>query len=123
MEKDKNENNNNEKELQSQIDENSAESGAKEILEKYDRESNFRTRLGVWKWVITFLGVYLTLFHLYTSFGVLRSQFQGAIHVGTAIGIIFLLFPAKKGLQKIQKTVPWYDVVLAFSGIDRKIVG
>src|SRR5690625_3214688 len=116
MEKDKNENNNG-KELQDQVDVKSAESGAKEILEKYDRESNFRTRLGVWKWVITFLGVYLTLFHLYTSFGVLRSQFQGAIHVGTAIGIIFLLFPTKKGLQKIQKTVPWYDVVLAFSGI------
>lgn len=90
---------------------------AHEILEKYDRESNFRTKLGVWKWVVAFLGISLTIFHLYTSFGVLKSQFQGAIHVGTALGIIFLLFPAKKGLQKIQRTVPWYDVVLAFTGL------
>src|SRR5699024_8312368 len=33
---------------------------------------------------------------------------------GTALGLIFLLYPAKKGLQRKQTTVPWYDVVLAF---------
>ncbi|SHF90167.1 TRAP transporter permease [Ornithinibacillus halophilus] len=88
---------------------------AKEILEKYDKESNFRTKIGRWKWVVTFLAVAFTLFHLYTaSSSVLPSQQQGAIHLGTALGIIFLLFPAKKGLQKVQKTVPWYDVSLAF---------
>lgn len=88
---------------------------AKEILEKYDKESNFRIKLGKWAWVVTFLGVSLTVFHLYTAFtSVLPSQQQGAIHLGTALGIIFLLFPAKKGLQKKQRTVPWYDVLLAF---------
>lgn len=90
----------------------------KEILEKYDKESNFRTNIGRWKWIVTFLGVSFTLFHLYTaSSSVLPSQQQGAIHLGTALGIIFLLFPAKKGLHKIQKTVPWYDVALAFTAM------
>src|SRR5699024_852730 len=85
------------------------------VLEKYDKESQSRTTLGKWAWVVMFLGVALTLFHLYTGyFGTLPSQQQGAIHLGTALGIIFLLFPAKKGLQKKQQKVPWYDVVLAF---------
>ncbi|HLS09244.1 TRAP transporter permease [Lentibacillus sp.] len=85
------------------------------VLEKYDKESQSRTTLGKWAWVVMFLGVALTLFHLYTGyFGTLPSQQQGAIHLGTALGIIFLLFPAKNGLQKKQQKVPWYDVVLAF---------
>ncbi|MEK3905516.1 TRAP transporter permease [Oceanobacillus sp. FSL W7-1309] len=91
---------------------------AKQILEKYDRESNYRVNIGKWAWVVLFLGVALTLFHLYTGyFGTLPSQQQGAIHLGTALGLMFLLFPAKKGLQKKQKTVPWYDVLLAFTAI------
>ncbi|MDO6451528.1 TRAP transporter permease [Oceanobacillus profundus] len=91
---------------------------AKQILEKYDRESNYRVNIGKWAWVVSFLGVALTLFHLYTGyFGTLPSQQQGAIHLGTALGLMFLLFPAKKGLQKKQKTVPWYDVLLAFTAI------
>ncbi|WP_156856394.1 TRAP transporter permease [Oceanobacillus sp. AG] len=91
------------------------EINVKEILEKYDKESNFRENIGKWAWIVTFLGVALTTFHLYTGyFGNLPSQQQGAVHLGTALGIIFLLFPAKSGLQKIQKTVPWYDVLLAF---------
>ncbi|RWR10055.1 TRAP transporter permease [Siminovitchia fortis] len=91
---------------------------AQEILEKYDRENQFRTSIGKWAWVVTLLGVSLTVFHLYTGyFGTLPSQKQGAIHLGTALGIIFLLFPAKKGWYKIQKKVPWYDVVLAFTAM------
>ncbi len=91
------------------------ELAAQEMLEKYDRESQFRVQIGKWAWVVTILGVSLTLFQLYVGFfGTMPSQKQGAIHLGTALGIIFLLFPVKSGLQKVQKTVPWYDVVLAF---------
>lgn len=91
---------------------------AQKILEKYDRESQFRQKIGRWKWVVTFLGVYLTVFHLYTGyFGTLPSQKQGAVHLGTALGIIFLLYPAKKGMHRLQKNVPWYDIVLAFTAM------
>lgn len=91
---------------------------AEELLDKYDKESQVRPNIGRWRWVVTILGIYLTLFHLYTGyFGTLPSQKQGAIHLGTAIAIIFLLFPAKKGLHRIQKTVPWYDVILAFAAM------
>ncbi|MFD2044952.1 TRAP transporter permease [Ornithinibacillus salinisoli] len=94
------------------------QANTQEILEKYDKESNYRVKIGKWAWVITFLGVSLTVFHLYTAASsVLPSQQQGAIHLGTALGIIFLLFPAKKGLQKKQKSIPWYDVALAFTAM------
>ena len=91
---------------------------AQEILEKYDKENQFRTQIGKWAWVVTFLGVALTVFHLYTGyFGTLPSQKQGAVHLGTALGIIFLLYPARKAWTKTQKKVPWYDVVLAFTAM------
>ena len=103
---------------QSMNEQAQAEKDAQKILEKYDRESNFREKIGKWAWVVTFLGVALTIFHIYSGyFGTLPSQKQGAIHLGTALGIIFLLYPAKKGWQKKQKTVPWYDVILAFSAM------
>ncbi|MEK4085925.1 TRAP transporter permease [Psychrobacillus sp. FSL K6-1415] len=88
---------------------------AQEILEKYDKENQFRTNIGKWAWVVTFLGVSLTVFHLYTAyFGTLPSQKQGAVHLGTALGVIFLLYPVKKGMLKVQKRIPWYDISLAF---------
>lgn len=91
---------------------------AKEISEKYDKENQFRINIGKWAWVVTILGVSLTLFHLYTAyFGTLQSQKQGAIHLGTALGIIFLLYPAKKSMLKVQKSVPWYDILLALFAI------
>ena len=91
---------------------------AQEILEKYDKENQFRVEIGRWAYVVTFLAVSLTIFHLYTgSTSVLPSQQQGAIHLGTALGIIFLLYPARKAWRKTQKRVPWYDVLLAFTAM------
>ncbi|WOV88302.1 TRAP transporter permease [Sporosarcina oncorhynchi] len=88
---------------------------AEGILEKYDKESQFRSNIGRWAWVVAFLSISLTIFHLYTgATSVLPSQQQGAIHLGTALGIIFLLYPAKKEWRKTQNNVPWYDVLLAF---------
>lgn len=91
---------------------------AQEILEKYDKENQFRTNIGKWAWVVTFLGVALTVFHLYTAyFGTLPTQKQGAVHVGTALGVIFLLYPFKRSLIKTQRNIPWYDIVLAFTAM------
>lgn len=104
---------------QQQLEESKkAEQAAKEMLEKYDRESQFREQIGKWSWVVAFLGIALTVFHLYAGyFGTLPSQQQGAVHLGTALGLIFLLYPLKSGWQKRQKTVPWYDVILAFTAM------
>src|SRR5690606_37723113 len=91
---------------------------AQDILEKFDKENQFRIEIGRWAYVVTFLAVALTVFHLYTgATSVLPSQQQGAIHLGTALGIIFLLYPAKKEWRKTQKKVPWYDVLLALTAM------
>lgn len=90
----------------------------KALLEKYDKESTYRTNIGKWAWVVSFIAISLTIYHLYTGyFGIKQSQIQGAVHLGTALGLIFLLYPAKKGWQKKQKTIPWYDVLLAFTAM------
>ena len=95
-----------------------AEKDARKMLEKYDRESQFRSNIGKWTWIVTFLGVALTVFHIYSGyFGTLPSQKQRAIHLGTALGLIFLLYPAKKGWHRKQKSIPWYDVILAFTAM------
>ncbi len=61
------------------------------------------------------MGVSLTGFHLYTGyFGTLPSQQQGAVHLGLALGMIFILFPATRGSGS-RARVPWYDVILAFA--------
>lgn len=91
---------------------------AEEILEKYDRESTYRRQLGKWTWIVMFLAVSLTLFHLYTGYrGAFEARIQGPIHLGTALGLIFLLYPIKKGMQRKQRGVPWYDAVLAFTSL------
>nr|WP_100214273.1 TRAP transporter permease [Alkalibacillus haloalkaliphilus] len=117
--KENNENNQNNEQLNNtspDTHDNGEKVNEKELLRKYDRESNTRSNIGKWAWVVTFLAIYLTLFHLYTGYyGTLQSQIQGAVHVGTALGLIYLLYPAKKGLH--DRGIPWYDVILAFTAI------
>ncbi|MBU9711455.1 TRAP transporter permease [Evansella tamaricis] len=87
-----------------------------ELLAKYDKESSYRQDTGKWAWVISFLAISLTLFHLWRALpinGPLVYLLQGAVHLGTGLGLIFLLYPAKKtGIKR--KGVPWYDVLFAF---------
>lgn len=85
----------------------------RELLAKYDREHAYRTKLGKWAWVVAIIGISLTFFHLYTAYvGPYRSMIQGAIHVGAALSLIFLLYPAKRSLLN-KSGVAWYDVILA----------
>ena len=72
---------------------------------------------GDWKGVafIFVVGVVWSLMQLYTAaFGVFPSTLQRAPHVGAALVLIYLLYPARKG-NKSNK-IPWYDYVLSFLG-------
>lgn len=94
-----------------------SEKEQQEMLAKYDKESSFRQDTGKWRWVISFLAISLTVFHLWRAFpetgGPLVYLMQGSVHLGTAMGLIFLLYPMKRtGMKKIG--VPWYDVIFAF---------
>jgi len=97
--------------IQQQIDEEKAQ----EILAKYDREHAYRRLEGpVAKFIFVF-AVLWSLAQLYTAaFGVFPSTIQRAPHVGAALVLIYLLYPARKGTK--SNKIPWYDYVLAFLG-------
>jgi TRAP transporter 4TM/12TM fusion protein len=88
-----------------------------ELMEKYDPEAGTRKLKGIIGWIV-FIGLLsFSLFHLYTGiFGQLTAQLQRSIHLGFALALIFLLFPARKKNLK-QNKVAWYDILLAILSI------
>lgn len=99
------------------IGESLSEQQQQEIMEKYDPEAGTRKLKGTLGWIV-FLGLLsFSLFQLYTGiFGQLTAQLQRSIHLGFALALIFLLFPAQKKNIKKSK-VPWYDLILAIIAI------
>ncbi|WP_163099022.1 TRAP transporter permease [Peribacillus alkalitolerans] len=84
-----------------------------ELLEKYDPEAGTRKLSGIIGWIVLIGLVSFSIFQLYTSlFGILTAQLQRSIHLGFALALIFLLFPARRKNLKINK-VAWYDILLA----------
>ncbi|GAK01011.1 LOW QUALITY PROTEIN: TRAP-type uncharacterized transport system, fused permease component [Geomicrobium sp. JCM 19055] len=84
-----------------------------ELLKKYDKESNTRTDLGKWIWIAFIIGISLTSFHLYTGLrGGYGSLMQGAVHVGSGLALIYILYPISKKADK-KVGVPFYDAILA----------
>lgn len=76
-----------------------------------------RNRLGRWGWAVTVLGAALTLFQLYTAWrGPYVALIQGPLHLGTALGIVFLLYPPRRG-RAGRDGVPWYDALLALAAV------
>ncbi|WP_156290140.1 TRAP transporter permease [Oceanobacillus salinisoli] len=86
------------------------------LLEKYDAEANTRKLTGFAGWLV-FLGlIAFSLFQLYTgAFGAYTAYIQRTIHLGFALSLIFLLFPAKRGISK--NYVAWYDWILVILSI------
>ena len=89
-----------------------------EILQKYDPESNTRNVKGIIK-VLVFAGLLaFSIFQLYTAIGTpFTAYIQRSIHLGFALALIFLLFPAikKPGVKKDK--VPFYDIILSLLAI------
>ncbi|WP_273122466.1 TRAP transporter permease [Bacillus weihaiensis] len=90
-----------------------------ELLEKYDPEAGTRKLSGIIGW-IAFIGLLVfSLFQLYTAiFGVFTAQIQRTIHLGFALTLIFLLFPANRKKKKTHRLqIAWYDGLLALLSI------
>ena len=95
-----------------------SEEQQQELLEKYDPEAGTRKLKGIMGWIV-FLGLLaFSLFQVYTSvFGVLTAQLQRSIHLGFALALIFLLFPARKRDLGRKHKVAWYDMILAAASV------
>ncbi|MET3698309.1 TRAP transporter 4TM/12TM fusion protein [Bacillus oleivorans] len=87
-----------------------------ELLQKYDAESNTRRLTGIAAKVVFFGLIAFSLFQLYTGyFGQLTAYIQRTVHLGFALALIFLLFPARRKGNK--RKIAWYDYVLALIAI------
>jgi len=94
-----------------------SEDEQKEILQKYDPESNTRDLQGVMLKVVFFGLLAFSLFQLYTAIFVqFTAYIQRSIHLGFALSLIFLLFPAIKRGKKRNK-IPFYDYILSILSI------
>ncbi|CEG28567.1 TRAP transporter permease [Bacillus sp. B-jedd] len=87
------------------------------LLEKYDPEAGTRKLSGILGWIV-FLGLLsFSLFQLWTStIHPLTAQLQRSIHLGFALALIFLLFPARRK-NIARHSVAWYDIILAVLSI------
>ncbi|WP_374722783.1 TRAP transporter permease [Peribacillus tepidiphilus] len=88
-----------------------------ELIEKYDPEAGMRKLNGIMGWIVFFGLLAFSLFQVYTAIDKpLMAQLQRSIHLGFALALIFLLFPARKKNLKKGK-VAWYDIVLSILGV------
>ncbi|MBE5866080.1 MAG: TRAP transporter fused permease subunit [Lachnospiraceae bacterium] len=86
------------------------------VMKKYDRESNTRIWEGKPKMVVTAILAIFSLFCIYvTLFTSWLEEIRLTSFVAFIIFIGYLVFPARKGHQKVNY-MPWYDVVLMICG-------
>ncbi len=86
------------------------------VMKKYDRESNTRIWEGKPKMVVTAVLAIFSLFCIYvTLFTSWLEEIRLTSFVAFIIFIGYLVFPAKKGQQKVNY-MPWYDIVLMIAG-------
>ncbi|MBQ9975433.1 MAG: TRAP transporter fused permease subunit [Clostridia bacterium] len=86
------------------------------VMKKYDRESNTRVWEGVPKIVVTCILAAFSLFCVYvTLWATWLDELRLTSFVAFIMFIGYLVFPAKKGIQKVNY-IPWYDVVLMLGG-------
>ena len=82
------------------------------VMKKYDRESNTRIWEGWQKWAVTSVLAIFSLFCIgVTLFASWLEEIRLTSFVAFIIFIGYLVFPAKKGHQKVNH-MPWYDLVL-----------
>jgi TRAP transporter 4TM/12TM fusion protein len=87
-----------------------------ELMKKYDTESNQRNLTGIMATVVFVLLIAFSIFQIYTGmFGQYTAYIQRTVHLGFALTLIFLIFPARRGAPKGK--VSWYDYILAVLSI------
>ncbi len=87
------------------------------IMKKYDRESTTRVWVGIPKIVVTSLLALFSLMCIYvTFFATWLDELRLTTFMAYIILIGYVVFPAKKGTQKVNR-MPWYDIVLMVIGV------
>ena len=86
------------------------------VMKKFDRESNTRVWEGKAKIAVNCVLAAFSLFCIYVTF---FATWLDAVRLSSFVGCIvfigYLMYPAKKGMQKANH-IPWYDIVLMLAG-------
>ncbi len=69
---------------------------------------------GLWKNIITFFAVLMSLVHLYAAVGIITPHILRGIHVMFVTGLTFALFPIMK---RFRGKIFWFDILLALVSI------
>ena len=86
------------------------------VMKKYDRESNTRIWDGTPKIIVSSVLALFSLFCIYvTLFTSWLEEYRLTTFMAWIVLIGYLVFPAKKGKQKVNY-LPWYDIVLMICG-------
>jgi len=80
-----------------------------ELEEKFDPEMRFRPLVPPATLIVAGLLIVLSCFHYYTAgFGLLRETTHRGIHLAFVLGLIFLVFPARKALLESPRPSSWH---------------
>ena len=86
------------------------------VMKKFDRESNTRIWEGKPKIIVNCILAAFSLFCIYvTLFTSWLEEIRLTSFVAFIVFLGYLVFPAKKGQQKVNH-MPWYDIVLMICG-------
>jgi len=96
----------------SQIEPEVSQEEIEALLKKVDKESTFRKLTGFDHWLVYWIAVAFSCFHVYTGlFGLLAAQLQRSIHLSFAFALVFLLYPLS--VNKISNKLRWYNYLFA----------
>ncbi|MBR7015490.1 MAG: TRAP transporter permease, partial [Lachnospiraceae bacterium] len=86
------------------------------VMKKYDRESNTRVWEGTPRIIVYAIMAAFSVFVIYvTLFATWLDLIRYPSFVGCIIIIGYLMYPAKKGVQKTNH-IPWYDWIIMILG-------
>jgi len=85
---------------------------AEELIEEEEGVQNkFRGALAAF---VTVVAIAMSLFHLYASYEIVRTEAMRAIHVAFVLFLCFLIFPVAR---RFRHRVMWWDWILALLGV------
>jgi TRAP transporter 4TM/12TM fusion protein len=79
-----------------------------------EEEGSFNRYRGGLAVFLTFVAVASSAFHLYTAYGILRTDWLRGIHVGIILFLCYMMFPAAR---RFRHRLMWFDVVLALLSV------
>jgi TRAP transporter 4TM/12TM fusion protein len=92
-----------------------SEEALKRAEEMIEQEEGVQSRFaGAMAAVITLIAVAMSLFHLYASYEIVRTEVMRATHVAFVLLLTFLVFPVAR---RYRHRVMWWDWILALLGV------